>query len=274
MGHSIKVGWQPIPQRGDMDVLRDAWCAGEELGADRIYTADHFHAQKLTAEVLADNVPTEAELDNNFEATTIQAAMAVTTTRAEIGCVVHANSYRNPNLMADIARTIDHLSGGRFILGMGAGYLQADYDAYGYEFGTARSRMLDFQRDMPIIRARFDKLMPKPIRDIPILIAAQGEIGMHIAAEHADIWHVYANYDKLARKCERMREICHEIGRDPDEIEFATFWLPDHQKDGDLDKYFGLGITHFLFSEFGPDWKLDRLKELLAWRDDHVTSAA
>ena len=153
---TVKVSFQLIPQHGDMKPMRDAWVKAEELGVDRIYTADHFHTQIYSDDVFEEAAETKISSGKNFEAMTIQAAMAATTSRVEIGCIVHANSYRNPNLTADMARTIDHISNGRFVLGMGAGYMQPDYDEYGYEFGTPKSRMLALQRDMPIIRARLE----------------------------------------------------------------------------------------------------------------------
>ncbi|MET0658991.1 MAG: LLM class flavin-dependent oxidoreductase [Steroidobacteraceae bacterium] len=119
----ITIGLQVSPQHGDFRDMRNAWMKAEEMGVDCLYTADHFNAMILD-EAQALRTTTGGEYGKtrrgkNFEGTIVQAAMATTTTRARIGCIVHANSYRNPNLMADIARTIDHASGGRFILGMG-----------------------------------------------------------------------------------------------------------------------------------------------------------
>jgi probable F420-dependent oxidoreductase len=264
--YDIKIGIHMPPQYGDMKPYRDAWMKAEELGVDRIYNADHFHAQVLTKDVVKDAAPSPTRYEKNFEATTVQAAMAATTSRVEIGCLVHANSYRNPNLMADMARTIDHISGGRFILGMGSGYLQPDYDEYGYEFGTAKSRMMDFVRDIPIIKARLGKLNPPPLRRIPLLMAAMGEIGMGVCAEHADIWHVYGELEKIAQKCEAFKQKCREIGRDPAEVELSTSYFPGLAENGDPDAFLALGITHIIVTSFGPDWDLGLLREMLEWK--------
>ena len=265
----IKIGIQMPPQFGDLANMRKAWIVADEIGCDRIYVADHFHAQVLTKEVVKDAAPSPTTYDKNFEATTVQAAMAATTSRAEIGCLVHANSYRNPNLMADIARTIDHISGGRYIFGMGSGYLKPDYDEYGYEFGTAKSRMENFVRDIPIMKARLDKLNPPPLRKMPLLMAAMGAMGMRLCAEHADIWHVYGELDKVTAKCEAFRNLCQEVGRKPDDVELSTNYFPEiaHQN-GDPDAFLKLGITHIIVTSFGPNWDLGLLREMLAWRDN------
>jgi alkanesulfonate monooxygenase SsuD/methylene tetrahydromethanopterin reductase-like flavin-dependent oxidoreductase (luciferase family) len=84
--------------------------------------------------------------------------MATTTSRPEVGCIVHANSYRYLNFMADIARMTDHISNGRLILGIGSGNQERDYIEYGYDYGTQRSWLMDLARDLPIIGARFEKL--------------------------------------------------------------------------------------------------------------------
>lgn len=265
----ISIGFQTIAMYGDLPVMQEAWMEAEALGADRLYTSDHLNAFTFDTSVLEGDQH-QSKLTGGgqvFEGTTLQAAMAMTTSRAEIGCVVHANSYRNPNMMAYIAGTLDHLSKGRFILGMGTGFFQHDYESFGYPWGTQTSRSEDLARDMPIIRNRLGKLNPPPLRKIPVMIASMGEkIGMRVAAEHADIWHIYGPLDKLESKIATFRKICGEIGRNPDEVEIATNFTPGLLADADPDKYVALGITHLICLEQGPVWYRGLLRELLAWR--------
>ena len=269
-GDGITIGVLLTPQFGDMATMRDRWVAAEDLGADAIYTCDHFFPTVLDERALSAEEHAAQPDDKNFEATTIQAAMAATTSRVKIGCLVHGNSYRNPNLMADIARTIDHIAGGgRFILGIGSGYEKRDYDEYGYEYGTTKSRLLDLKRDIPIIKARFEKLNPKPVKKIPILIASMGEqIGMRIVAEHADMWHVYGHQDQVTHKTAVLKRICDEVGRDFGTIEMTTFFVPQllGAADNDPEHYLKLGIRNIIAITQGPDWEFTELRTLLQWR--------
>ena len=271
---SVKISMELAPQRGDLSVMRDRWIEADQLGADVLWVCDHFFAQNVDAENLGQGQVAKTDDAENYEAICVQAAMAATTTRAKIGCLVHAIHYRNPNLLADMARTIDHLSGGRFILGLGAGYIERDYVEYGYEFGTQKSRLLDLGRELPVIRDRLAKLTPPPTGDLPILVASMGEkIGLPIVAKNADMWHVIGPIDQIKHKMEVFRKHCEAIGRDPNKVEIVALCFPQMFPDHDPDVFYDeLGIRHIHSMAFGPDWDLGPLRELLAWRDQRFSN--
>jgi len=258
----ITVGVHLPAQNGDYGRLKDAWMEADDLGADYIYTSDHFFPPSFDPEVTK-----EALYGKTLEATSIQAAMAATTHRAQIGCLVHSNSFRNPNLLADIARTIDLISGGRFVLGIGSGWYQLDYDEYGYDFGTAGSRLRDLERDLPIIKARMARLNPPPTRHIPILIGGGGEkMTLKLAAQYADTWHFFGEPEVLKRKSEILDDWCAQVGRDPKEIVRSTSVGNLFGREFKPDDYIKIGYTDFLTMAMGPDWNLASLRDLLAWR--------
>jgi probable F420-dependent oxidoreductase len=204
-------------------------------------------------------------------------AWAEATENVEIGALVTCNSYRNPSLLADMVRTVDHMSGGRVILGIGSGWKQLDYDEYGYEFGTAGTRLDDLDRDLPVIRDRWARLNPAPTRDIPILIGGGGERKtLRIVAEHASIWHGFGDAEEIARKHRVLDRWCARRGRDPLEIErsagvaFVPGRNPDQRADyaANAQQLHEIGTRLFTASVRASDPDLARVRDLLDWRDE------
>lgn len=252
----VRIGVQIQPQHAPYADMRKAWIAVDDLGADIIFNWDHFY-------------PLSGEADGmHFEAYTQLAAMAEVTHKAKIGSLVTCNSYRNPNLLADMARTIDHISGGRFILGLGSGWFERDYFNYDYEFGTAPSRLQDLKRDLPRITSRLEKLNPGPVNGhIPILIGGSGpKVTLRLAAEYADMWHAFGTPEEMASKAAILDQHCADIGRDPGDIERSGGVNAETLDQADA--YVTNGITLLTIGISGPDYDLGPVKELIQWRDE------
>jgi probable F420-dependent oxidoreductase len=259
----LRVGVQVQPQHADFAQMQDAWRQAEQLGADSIYTWDHFY-------------PLYGEPDGkHFEGATSLTALAASTERARIGALVFCNSYRNPQLLANIHSTIDHLSGGRVVLGIGAGWFEHDYDEYGYEFGTAPQRLKALGRDLPLIKERLHKLNPPPVGEMPIMIGGAGEkVTLRLVAQHAQLWHTFADPDTYRRKSEVLAEHCAKIGRDPATIE-RVIGAQD-RIERHADELADAGVHELTVGVGGgPDgYDLGQLRELLQWRDQRNARGA
>lgn len=256
MARPVRVGVQLQPQHADYAEIRRAVAEAEEAGVDVVFNWDHFF-------------PLYGEADGkHFECWTMLGAWAEATSRVEIGALVSSVGYRNADLLADMARTVDHISDGRLLLGIGAGWFERDYDDYGYSFGTAGSRLADLEQALPRIRARWERLNPAPTRRIPILVGGGGEKKtLRYAARHADIWHGFGDPDTLARKHTVLDEWCATEFRDPDEIERSAS-AADKSPDEIGEALLRVGTRLVTLGISGPRYDLGLTREWVAWRDE------
>jgi probable F420-dependent oxidoreductase len=251
-----RVAVQLQPQHAEYREIRRACVQAEEMGVDICFTWDHFF-------------PLYGDPDGkHLECWTMLAAFAEITQRVEIGALVTCNSYRNPHLLADMARTVDNISDGRLILGLGSGWFEKDYLEYGYEFGTAGERLSSLDRNLPLVKSRLARLNPPPTRDIPVMIGGGGERKtLRIVAQQADIWHGFGAADTIAHKHAVLDQWCAKVGRDPLEIERSSgVSAKDPAKSAQ--ELYAVGTRLFTLGLNGPAYDLTPLGDLLAWRDE------
>jgi probable F420-dependent oxidoreductase len=228
------------------------------MGVDVLFNWDHFY-------------PLYGEPDGaHFESWTMLAAWAEQTERVEFGALVNCNSYRNPDLQADMARTIDHISAkggeGRFIFGTGSGWFERDYDEYGYEFGTPGSRLNDLAAGLARIDARWPQLNPAPTRRIPILIGGKGEQKtLRIVARHADIWHSFVGADELPHKLSVIERWAEAEQRDVSGLLVSNELK--RRDPADADALYDAGVRLFTLGWAPGEADVDLVARWLAWRD-------
>jgi len=217
------------PQVGaPFSVLKERAQLADRLGFHSIWFVDHMWSRGLP------------DLDH-LEAWTVMSAIAAVTERLGIGTLVLCNSYRNPALLAKMASSLDQVSNGRFLLGLGAGWMDEEYRAYGYPFPAARVRIEQLEEALAIIKLLFKEPRasfqgkyyavndavnnPKPLQQPhpPILIGGAGEKRLlRLVAEHADIWNCPNNAAlELEHKLEVLKQHCAAFGRDPATIEVS-----------------------------------------------------
>jgi probable F420-dependent oxidoreductase len=254
LSRPVRLGVQVAPQHSLYPNIRDTVTALEDLGVDVVFNWDHFY-------------PLSGDPDGlHYESWTMLAAIAEQTSRVELGALVNCNSYRNADLQADMARTIDHISGGRFIFGTGSGWFERDYDEYGYDFGTVGERLDALAENLPRIEARWAKLNPPPTRHIPVLIGGGGEKKtLKIVARHADIWHSFSDPETLKRKLGILAAHGETVGRDVSQIEISTEIRM--RTEAEADELRELGTTLFTLGITGPEYDLDAVRRWVRWRD-------
>jgi F420-dependent oxidoreductase-like protein len=220
----------PAPTQSFADVLEIARHA-ESTGWDGLFYADHF---------MPDGDATRVAWP---EAWTTLAALAATVPRIRIGPLVTGNTYRHPAVLAKMAATVDHISGGRLVLGLGAGWQENEHRQYGIPFYTVKERLERLGEAAELIKALFANettsyrgkhyalenavLEPKPMqKPLPLLIGGGGEkVTLRIAAKLADEWNVWGDVEKLRQKMETLDRYCAEIGRSPRAIQRSAVAL-------------------------------------------------
>ena len=219
----VRFGIQ-TPQEASWEDIRTAWLEAEALGFDSAWVYDHF-------------MPIFGNRDGPcFEGWTLLAALAAETSRIRVGVLVTGNTYRNPALVAKMATTIDHISNGRLVLGIGAGWFERDHTAYGFPFGTARERARRLAEALEVItklwsedhpsfdgqyyslnRAPFaptNVQQPRP----PIVIGGQGKKWIvPLVGRYADGWNAVSGVspDGIRERRQIIAEECLRVGRSP-----------------------------------------------------------
>ncbi len=220
----------PAPTQSFDEVAKIARHA-EASGWDGLFYADHF---------MPDAEDTSAPWP---EAWTTLAALAASVPRIRLGTLVTGNTYRHPAVLAKMAATVDQISGGRLVLGLGAGWQENEHRQYGVPFYTVGERLARLDEACQVIKqlfsekqSRFDgkfyqlddaSLEPKPVQDpLPLLIGGGGEkVTLKIAARWADEWNVWGNVETLQRKMAILERHCADVGRDPAQIQRSAVAL-------------------------------------------------
>jgi F420-dependent oxidoreductase-like protein len=222
----VRLGVLLWPQATTWSAFRDAAIAADRAGADAIWTWDHLMAIVGSAD------------QPILEGRTGLAGLAPSTERARLGLLVAANTFRNPGLTAKLATTLDHVSDGRAILGLGGAWFEREHDAFGLDFGSGFGERLDrLDEATMIVRRLLDGervthhgrhydlreavCAPRPVQGrLPIMIGGSGpQKTLRTTARYADQWNMFGTLEAAREKIAVLDERCREVGRDPGAIE-------------------------------------------------------
>lgn len=193
-----------------------AFCAeAERCGVDSLWVSDHFVQIR------------PGDGGGILEGWTLLTALAHLTTRVDVGSLVFGAPFRNPGLLAHMAATLDVLSGGRLVLGVGAGWHRPDFDAYGYDLDPPGARIDALERALVTIRGEWTggsgALPATPRPGPPIVIGGAGRRTLGVVARHADMANVTGPPERFAEAMRTLDEWCHTVGRDPADV--ARSWM-------------------------------------------------
>ncbi|HTF38711.1 MAG TPA: LLM class F420-dependent oxidoreductase [Blastocatellia bacterium] len=228
MTRKIRFGVQTAPQNTTWQELRATWKLIDSLGYDTAWTFDHFFP------ILSD------PSGPCFEGWIALTALAAETSRVQAGVLVSGNTYRHPAVLAKMAATLDHITGGRLIMGIGAAWFEMEHTAYGIPFQTTAERIHRLDEAAEIIKrlwtekqvtfeGRYYQLKdaycePKPVQQPGprIMIGGSGEkLMLRVIARRADIWNTFGSPELFRHKIEVLREHCGAVGRSFDDIEVS-----------------------------------------------------
>jgi F420-dependent oxidoreductase-like protein len=254
----IRFGVQTPQQHTTWSEILSLWQEIDGLGYDTAWVFDHF------LPIFSD--PTGRCL----EAWTALSALSMATRNVRLGVMVTGNTYRHPAVLAKMATTVDIISGGRLILGIGAGWFEQEHQEYGIPFRTTGGRLRRLEETLEIIKrlwteeranfsGRYHELRnasfnPKPVQQPhpPIMIGASGEnMALGIVARHAQMWNSFGTPEVFRHKIERLKDHCERAGRDAAAIEKSVLLsgqIPIGEARRQIDEYAAAGVTHLIFS--------------------------
>jgi F420-dependent oxidoreductase-like protein len=256
--HPIRFGIQTPQQHSSWQDMLSLWQEVDTLGFDTAWVFDHF------LPIFSD--PTGPCL----EGWTALAALAMATKNVRLGVMVTGNTYRHPAVLAKMATTVDIISGGRLILGIGAGWFELEHREFGMPFPQVAERLARLGESLEVIKrlwteerasftGRYYQLNdavfnPKPMQrpHPPILVGASGErVALGIVARHAQMWNSFGTPDVFRHKIARLAAHCQRIGRDPATIEKSVLLstlFPLSEARQRIEDYVAAGVTHLIFS--------------------------
>jgi F420-dependent oxidoreductase-like protein len=232
----MRFGFWPNP-RSDYEATKTLAVHAEETGWDGLWLADHF-------------LPDENSLIPIHECWITMAALARDVSRLRLGTLVSGNTYRHPAVLANMVATLDHISDGRVVLGLGSSWQQNEHQAYGIEYGVVGDRLKKLNEACQVIKGLFNNdhfdfdgdfyqlkqapMEPKPRQHkLPLMIGGGGEkVTLRIVAKYADEWNVWGDVSTLIHKMHVLDQHCDAVGRDPNDIQrsaVALLFLTDDE---------------------------------------------